>query len=299
MTRRAISSFLAVSLLLSSPTVASAARPETRIDITATARGHQLTAETAERFSSYGVPTDPADLHAIAFAGGHVVVGPAWLLAGVKVSPITGDVAVRVGGLFTPPESSARGARALAGESRQAAGAATPTWVTRETGCLNSLPVHSARLDSCYTISQLMNDGSGTKNYYALRHRGTAYEYEAGLRKAWLTAIRPGGSTLQAWVDWSPEQSYNDNCHSIPISVSYEGASIGSSFVQCEKWHHDKSCNSCSPYFKSTWECNCLFGLSNKEVYPDPISRAIAYAILISVPQGKTPRWTLGIGLEA
>ena len=144
-----------------------------------------------------------------------------------------------------------------------------------------------------------MNDGSGTRNYYALRHKGTAYEYEAGLRKAWLTAIRPGGSTTQTWVDWSPEQSYNDNCHSIPISVSYGGAGIGSSFVQCEKWHHDKTCNTCSPYFKSTWDCNCLFGLSNKEVYPNPISRAIAYAILVSVPQGQTPRWTLGIGLEA
>jgi hypothetical protein len=285
--------------LLSLPTAASAAKPRTRIDITATARGHQLIAEAAERFSSYGVPTDPADLQAITFTGGHVVVAPAWLLAGVTVSPTTGEVSISVGGLGKPPESKAGATRTLAGESSQAAQAATPTWVTRETGCLHSLPVDSARLDSCYTISQLVNDGSGTKNYYTLRQKGTAYEYEAGLRKAWLTAIRPGGSTTQTWVDWSPEQSYNDNCHSIPISVSYGGASIGSSFVQCEKWYHDKTCNTCSPYFKSTWDCNCLFGLSNKEIHPNPVSRAIAYAILVSVPQGMTPRWTLGIGLEA
>ena len=244
MTRRAISSLLALALLLSSPTEASAANPRTRVDITPTARGHQLIAEAAQRFSSYGVPTDPADLQAIRFTGGHVVVAPAWLLAGVTVSPTTGEVSVRVGGFATPPESKSGAARAVAGEPGQAAPAATPRWVTRETGCLSSLPVDSARLDSCYTISQLMNDGSGIKNYYALRHKGTAYEYGAGLRKAWLTAIRPGGSTTQSWVDWSPEQSYDDNCHSIPISVSYGGASVGSSFVQCEKWYHDKACNS-------------------------------------------------------
>jgi hypothetical protein len=297
-TRRAISSLLALALVLSVPGVASARGPEARLDITATPRGHQLAAEAAARFSAQGVPTDARDLRAIRFASGHVVIGPAWLLAGVTIS-VAGEVSVGVGGLGMRPETKAGAAGARSGVPAPVASRAAPTWVTRETGCLHSLPVDSARLDSCYTISQLMSDGSGTKNYFALRQKGTAYEYEAGLRTAWLTAIRPGGSTAQTWVDWSPEQSYDDNCHSIPIGVSYGGASIGSSVVQCEKWHHDKTCNSCSPYFKSTWDCNCWFGLSNKEVHPSPISRAIAYAILVSVPQGQTPRWTLGIGLGA
>ena len=302
MTRRAISFLLGLTLLLSMPSLASAAKPpgSTRTDITAGARGQQLVDESADRFSSYGVPSASTDLRAIEFPGGHVVVGPAWLVAGVSVSPTSGRITVIVGGLGTlsEPRASDPGIPSRRASSQLAA-AGAPYWIQRESGCLASLPVDSAQLDSCYTISQLINDGSAAENFYALRHKGTAYEHGAGLRRAWISGVRPANTTAQSWIDWSPEQSYDENCHAVPVSVSYAGVGIGTSVQQCEKWYHDKSCNTCNVYFKNTWDCGCFWGIDAHETYPSPIARAVAYAILVSVPSGYSPRWRLGVGLEA
>jgi hypothetical protein len=161
---------------------------------------------------------------------------------------------------------------------------------------LSSLYVDSARLDSCYYIFQLINDGSTTTNYWTLRQKGTAFEYESGLHWARVTGERAPNTPAQTWRDWAPEQGHDGStCTTVNVGVSYI-ASLGYSVTGCDKWIFDKTCNTCSPWIQSKWDCNCLFGLSAKE---GVVSRAIAYQMLVSTSQSATPRFRVGLGLGA
>lgn len=79
------------------------------------------------------------------------------------------------------------------------------------------------------------------------------------------------------------------------MGVSYI-VSLSYTQTACERWWGDKSCNTCSPWIKETWDCACLFGLS---VPPSPRSRAVAYQMLVRMAQSATPLFRVGLGMAA
>lgn len=285
---------LAMLLAMALPGVTAAAKPTPSAalsDITTTARGRALAAESANRFTTlHGVPTTAAELKVLQYSDGSIIVAPT-ILTSVLSGQLSADgspsATVEVGGSVSSTTQTP--------SSRTVTTQASATWVTREQGCLSSVYVDSARLDSCYYIYQLTNDGSTTKNYWALRQKGTAFEYGAGLHSAWVSGERTPNTTAQTWVDWGPEQGHDGSCSSINVGVSYI-ASLNYSITACEKWIVDKSCNTCSPWMKATWDCNCFWGLDAKN---GTVSRAIAYQMLVSTSQSATPRFRVGLGLSA
>ena len=297
---RALAVLTTAVFALATPHAAWSADPEPSagpMDITSTARGATLTVEAAERFASYGVPTDPADLSVLEYGDGRIVVVPASLVPGLdgEVRP-DGEMlsSVDVGNSLTSRRQS--GAGTPAERSRLEPAATGAYWSLREHACLASLDVDSARFDSCYSIYKLINDGSSSRSYWTLRQWGTAFEYEGGLRSAWISGTRTPGTTRQTWVDWGPEQGHTGACSSVNVGVS-RIVSLSYSVQACETWSIDKSCNSCSPTFRTTWDCSCWFGLETKG--GSPITRAVAYQMLVSMSNSATPRFRLGIGLAA
>ena len=286
-----IATALVLLLGASTPGLAAAAKPapSTPSDITSSVRGQELAAETAERFKSYGVPTDASDLEVLQNSNGSIVVAPELLIS--LSSHATSDGAIvtaDVGSQVTSTQVSTE-------SSQQVQAAAAAYWTLRESGCLSSLYVDSARLDSCYYIYQLINDGSTTRNYWALRQKGTAFEYGGGLHWARVTGERTPNTAAQTWVDWAPEQEHTGSCSTVNVGVSYI-VSLGYSVTACEHWIFDKSCNGCAPWISNKWDCNCLFGLDAKN---GTVSRAIAYQMIVSTTQTATPRFRLGLSMGA
>lgn len=297
---RTLALLFTAGLVLGTPQATWSAGPHPSrgpVEITSTELGVEMATEAAGRFTSYGVPTDPVDLDVLEYGDGSIIIAPASLaptLVG-EVSP-EGELAasVEVGadlGRDGRPRSATKS------EPSQLQGtSAAAYWSLREHACFASLAVDSARLDSCYSIYQLINDGSATKSYWTLRQLGTAFEYGGGLRSAWISGKRTPGTARQTWVDWGPEQGHNGSCSSVSIGVS-RIVSLSYSVVACETWSIDKSCNTCSPAFTNTWDCSCWWGLETKG--GDPITRAVAYQMLVSMSNSATPRFRLGIGLAA
>jgi len=125
--------------------------------------------------------------------------------------------------------------------------------------------------------------------------KGTAFEYGSGLHSTWISGERTPNTASQTWVDWAPEQGHDGSCSTVNVGVSYI-VSLSYSVTGCEKWIFDKNCNTCSPWIKNTWDCNCWFGLSAKN---GTVSRAVAYQMLVSTAQTSTPRFRLGLGMAA
>jgi len=285
---------LVVLLTAALPAASLAAKPTaptTLSDISSTARGQELADETAARFTSYGVPTEPGDLEVLQYSNGSIIVAPEILANSLSGQLADGATAatVDVGSAVETNQTTADAG------GFQAAAAASAYWTLKEQGCLSSLYVDSARLDSCYYIYQLINDGSTTRNYWALRQKGTAFEYGGGLHWASVSGERTPNTPAQTWVDWAPEQGHDGSCSSVNVGVSYI-VSLGYTVTACEKWIFDKSCNTCSTWIKNTWDCNCLFGLDAKG---GTVSRAVAYQMLVSTSQSSTPRFRVGIAMGA
>ncbi len=297
----AVALAMAMALIAVIPTTTIAAKPAagtSLTDISSTARGADLVAETADRFTSLGDPTTAPDLSAYQYSDGSVLVVRRSASAGLIAGQSADGSAVAsfdVGTTLDSESDSTAGARTLEVEAT----AASAYWTQRETACLASLYVQSARLDSCYWIFQLINDGSTTRNYWALRQKGTAFEYEAGLHHAFVSGERTPNTASQTWQDFAPDQSHTGNCSTMNLGVSYIVV-LTYSVTACEDWYFDKSCNTCSPWLRSSWDCDCWFGgFGGLSTPPTPVSRAIAYQMLVSVSQSSTPRFRVGIGLEA
>lgn len=286
---------MAMLLTLAMPLSVAAAKPSANPpqDITATPYGQQLAAEAAQRFTSYGVPTETSDLLVEQYDTGRILVVPT-VLASTLTSTTSTDGQITssmdVGGSL----SDSAATTSTQGTSTEVV-AASAYWSLSEQACLASLYVDSARLDSCYYIYQLINDGSSTKNFWTLRQKGTAFEYGSGLHSAWVSGERTPNTTAQTWVDWAPEQGHDGSCSSVNVGVSYI-ATLSYSVTACEKWIFNKTCNTCSTWIKNTWDCNCFFGLSAKT---GVVSRAVAYQMLVSTSQSATPRFRLGLGMTA
>lgn len=289
-------------LSLGIPHATMAAKPVASgdlVDITSTSRGQGLAVEAAERYATYEVPTDSDDLTVLELPDGTIVIGPDTLIGTLNTQSADGvsSSTFEVGGALSADRKTGStpkgGAREETSANVQAA--ASAYWSLKEEGCLSSLYVDSARLDSCYYIYQLINDGSSTKNYWTLRQKATAFEYGSGLHSAWVSGERTPNTASQAWVDWGPDQGRDGSCSTVSVGVSYI-VSLSYSVTGCEKWIIDKTCNTCSTWMKATWDCNCWWGLDAKG---GTVSRAIAYQMLVSTSQTSTPQFRVGYGMKA
>jgi hypothetical protein len=284
-------------LLISLPGTTSASSPAgSARDITQTARGQQLTAEAAARYTSDGVPTSAADLVVLELADGQPLVAPAALAKDIAISVGTGaaerSASATVGQQLTRRGSldGGRGTTAPNQTVAPGAAAAAPYWTIRESRCF-SLYVDSARFDNCYRILQLINDGVSSKDYWSLKQWGTAFEDGDGLSSLWLYGSRNGGS-VQTWEDFGPPGNEKQNCTQrwvgIDIILTY-----GQNYEVCETWTLTKSASNASPWIRNQWNCAGWFC----SVFRD--TRQIAVIMEVSLVPGAVPRFTIGYGMGA
>jgi hypothetical protein len=283
---------MALSLILGSlPILASSAAPSV---ILAATGDQSLLAQAADRYTSLGVPTDASELTVVRTRDGEIVIGPSRL---AKELELRTDAAA--GSMGQAREASVNVGRGLAptvqtGESPvlalTEATSAAPYWTIRESGCF-SLYVDSARFDNCYRIMQVVNDGVSSKNYWALKQWGTAYESGGGLSSLWLKGERNGG-TPQAWEDWGPVGNLTANCTQRWVGIEVI-VTTGQNYEVCETWTQTKSASGSSPWLREQWNCAGWFCSVNQD------TRALAQIMEVSVTPTATPLFRITYGMGA
>ena len=287
-----IGSVIAASGLLAT---SAAAAPRSWEDLTATERGRAATARAAELFAGNDVPAVVAELRAYDVGSGDVLVVPRWL----RPDTVRSRSVTRGDRLATEAEASVvaglLGGRAprsatLDGQLAGAGGslAAAPYWSQYESGCFAWLRNGGSYMAPCYYISKLINDGSSTRDYFALRQRASigTERWGSGNYDGWLLSQRPSGTATQYWEEWEPAGELHGNCGSVNLSVMVKGVTLGISSTACERW--EPTLWPDAGHFRNKWNCDCWIGVAGM--------RQVASNIAVSTPQGKWPRWTLWAG---
>jgi len=248
--------------------------------------GRQAAEESAARFATQGVDVAAESLQVLDLGDAGIVVAPAAAtFLSDSTSAATADLAnvatyFAVGGVkeTTLTVEASGGIQPLA----------APYWQLQYNGCFARWYVDSAYVDACYKVYKLINDGVSNKDYWTLQHWAVATETAWGLRSTWINSARNGGST-QSWADWGPRVDYNSNCTTRTVGVSYILV-LTSQYVQCEIW--DATRGAAAGSMKQEWRCDCWPWMGSGT------QRALAYAVEVSVPQGGSAAWTLGMGGE-
>jgi hypothetical protein len=282
------------SVLLSSSAAAAPSAPWH--ELTGSERGHAAARRAAALFEASDVPTRQADLKVFDAGNGDVLVVPRW------VSPDTfrsrgvtrgGRPAVEVEasvivGLLGGKGRSTAGLDGQVASADGAAVAAAPYWSQYESGCFAWMRNGGSYLAPCYYISKLINDGSSTRDYFALRQKASigTDRWGSGNYDGWLMSARTSGSTTQYWEEWEPAGELHGNCGTVNLSVMVKGVTLGISSTACERW--EPTLWPDAGHFRNKWNCDCWIGVAGM--------RQVASNIAVSVAQGKWPRWTLWAG---
>jgi hypothetical protein len=283
----------ALSLLMSGPALGQARLPEQHPgrDITDTPAGEHAARAAVARWAAQGVRIAAHDVTVRDLGAEGLLVAPedavdlAMTASGIGTDSPSMSTSVTVGHRLQAP-----GGVAMAAEGDvQVAAAAYWSW--REGLCFSRKWVDSAWLDSCYEINRLINDGSSTVDFYSLEHWAYIGETQFGLRHAWVEGWRASGSPWQSWYRASPGTDSSGFCRDISVTATVLSATVGSTFQACEGWDITKSANGSDVRMKNQWQCNCSFMIGG--------NRETAYTIVITVPAGQYPRWTLGWGMAA
>jgi hypothetical protein len=259
-------------------------------DITDTPAGAAAARAATARWSAKGF-TGAVDVTVLDLGSDGLLVAPQ---DAVDLVVTTSDFATESPSMRTSVtvghQLAAPGGVAMAAEaSIQLAAAAY--WSFREGLCFSRKWVDSAWLDSCYEINRLINDNDSSRDFYSLEHWAYIGETQFGLRHAWVDGRRASGSQWQSWYRASPGSDSTGFCRDISVTATVLSAQVGSTFEACEGWDMTKSANGADVYMKNQWQCNCSFMIGG--------NRQTAYTIVVTVPAGKYPRWTLGWGMAA
>lgn len=148
--------------------------------------------------------------------------------------------------------------------------------------CLDRIVRPAGWLDLCWTIDRVP-DLDSNKDYYTLRVHGTVSGAGSGIRwsrvRADLLGV-PADGVLEGW----PGGTFEGACNSIEVSspvvsrgASHEEICGRTSGAKVEgTWGHAVN-----------WTCiGCLFA--------DRSERGVVMYEWVGVPQGTTPRWSIG-----
>jgi hypothetical protein len=301
MTRKARVAII-VSVVTSATVLASnavAAPPSPWTDISETARGRAAVARAETLFGEGQVRIAAADLRVFDVDDGDVLVVPGWVRPETFLTrdvvengrvATEAEAAVVIG--LHPPGSTTESAPALEGQLAAADGltAAAAYWSQYDSGCFAWLKNGGSYMAPCYYVSKLINDGSSTRDYFALRQRASIGTQKTGSGNydGWIMSTRTSGSPSQAWIDWEPGAEVRGNCGTLELSVAAKGVAIGISATACERW--DPTLWEAAGHFRNKWNCDCFVGVSGM--------RQVASNIAVSVAQGKYPSWTLTAGFK-
>jgi hypothetical protein len=139
----------------------------------------------------------------------------------------------------------------------------------------------------CLALFKLTKDGNPKRDYYTLRHWGTARSKDGYAMKVFRLRVYPheDGPRILSWTQFSPAEDQNrDRCDQISIGISYV-ASISWTHSICEEWDIRPAFNRPGK-FSNSWK-----PISGQPVIES--ERQVAYAIAVNVKQGKSPRWHL------
>ena len=140
----------------------------------------------------------------------------------------------------------------------------------------------------CFYVSKLMNDGSSTRDYFALRQKASLGTERFGSVNwdGWVASVRKSGSTTQYWEDWDPGSEMRGSCSSVTLSVSVKLVTIGIGANLCERW--EPGLYPDAGHFRNKWNCDCILGVASL--------RQVASNIAVSTAQGRYPTWTISAG---
>lgn len=239
----------------------------------------------ASLFAHEGVTVDLEDLHTCATPDGWIVA-PKWIepsAGSTAESDVPSGRAVQYV-LSVPVGERIQRLSGPDSPARNEPTAVSPYWLERESSCFAWIRNGSAYLAPCYYIHQLMNDGDGTRDYFALKFRATS----GGGRRwdAWLESIRPSSSARQYWYDWAPGGDVTSNCQNVSLGFPVLGVIATMTSTRCERW--DMTLWEDPGHFRNKWNCDCWFGID--------ADREVAFQIAVKMNQGTTPRWTLSAG---
>jgi hypothetical protein len=269
---------------------AVAARPGIA-DVTETARGRAMAAEHAARLGAERTPFAGRTRIWELAHGDYFIAERLPLAFSVRSErdPMTGRaervIAFDVEGRLRAPTTASTALTTAGG----------PWWLWLEQYCFTRWTTTYGWMDSCYKLHGMVNE-SDSRDFYSLEQYGSlgaANRAGAAIYSGFLDADRAATSAVMSWIDWSPRSSLSGSCRNVPLSVSALGVAISAAGIMCERWWMDKS--SSPGFYRQTWSCGCFIGFGPV----NPETREIDYLQLVSVANGKVPRWTLSQGFHA
>ena len=275
-------------VVLIAPVSSVQARPAF-VEITATARGRTLVAEEAARARAAGRPVRQTRVWE--FGPGDYFLAdrlPRNLSVRLVRDATTGAMN-RV--VSFDVEARSREPRSAVTAVANSAG---PSWIWLDAYCFGVIQNLAGRIDSCFALHGMVGE-SDPRDFYQLEQFGTiSAKFAAKIYAGFVEGVKASsGSAPMSWIDWSPRGSLVGGCHTVGISVSALGVSIGTSALMCERWDITKWI--APGHFRNTWSCGCIHPFGQ----PYPNTREVKYMQVVSVPNGGVPRWTLSAGVTA
>jgi hypothetical protein len=286
----AVATVVGLVVVATTPGARAHGLPGRPIEITGTARGHELVRHAAQQFAAQGASADVRSLHAWEVAPGEHIVGRV-LPANFSSSVTTdGDGRTRIELRFDVTAAT----EADSGRVAASGVAVTPSWVQIGGECFNWIRNFAGELLPCYKLRKLVGEAF-PRDYYGLEQYGTVQATPYGkIYDGWVAAVRAPVSATMRWEDWDPLGDLVTNtCMIQPLSISILGTGFSTSGLLCERW--DMTLYNDAGHFKQMWSCGCLWPFGQ----PYPNSRGMRYVQGISVPGGGSPWWTLTAGFTA
>ena len=108
-----------------------------------------------------------------------------------------------------------------------------------------------------WSRSKLINDGNGKYDWFAYRRKGDAQPFDITGPNAFVETLRiqnfPFDSVepnLVNWNEWSPASNFTGDCGSpMNVGVSVLGASVGTTFQDCDRYSMWRNANKPSSYW--------------------------------------------------
>lgn len=264
---------------LVAPTAVLAAGPTDHVrgtgvrDITATALGQSIAGRAAEHRIRLGAPHQKLKVYQD--ASGYTVVPDGTPIAAVASTDDNGQPVIAYAPVVMAAADSTGGSDSLT---------TSPSWSFVTSNCYARISDSWSWMDHCTQIYHLLNDGDGTREYYALQHYATAagnWPWSLWWGKISSSPIVTGNYGAQTWVDWSPKSDYSGNCRDVTLNVNAVFVGLSYTAQECEQWHLTKA----NPAVNYTLQGDWHVAYNN--------ARELAYENAVWVAQGKSVAWTV------
>lgn len=252
-------------------------------DITSSATGRQLAAAAESRFVKAGVAASA--LVVVKDSIGYTVapVGTPFASSSVRLSDGTTGVELDPESPAAPTSQTTSLAVAPQGRSLAVSPALAGSWGNPvASACFSRITDTWTYMDHCYQMWKESNDNSSTRDFFALRHWGTAFPNSPWVLNSASVSSKPtSSSSAQSWSDYSPTSGQSGgSCKTVGVSIDNPVGGLSYSVQMCEEWEIAKGNPAVT--FSQYW-----IGPGTRS------SRAVEYMIAVNVVQGGWPQWSL------